>query len=63
MFLAIRWYAGLPPLIVGGIPLIAGLVLSAVEAAGWIFCGNYGVALPVLPVVAWAIAGWWTDRK
>jgi len=42
--------------------LLAGLVLSSTEAAGWNDWGHYGLLLSILPIVAWFIANWWIQQ-
>ncbi len=57
----IRWFASLPLTLVAAHSLLAGLLLSSTEAAGWNEWGHYGLLLAVVPIVAWLLARWKTD--
>ena len=58
-----RWFAGLPLTVVAPHALFAGLVLSAMEAAGWISWGHEALLLAVVPILGWAAANWWVGWK
>ena len=59
----IRWYAGLSLTIVASNCLMAGSVFSAMEAADLIRWGHDALLLAIVPIVGWATARWWIDRK
>jgi len=59
----IRWYAGLQLAMVAAHSLMAGLVLSAMAAEGWINWGRDGLLLAIVPILAWAAAYWWIERE
>ncbi len=59
----IRWLAGLPLTLVAAHSLLAGLVLSSTEAAGWNDWGHYVLLLATVPIVRWSVARWWTCRR
>lgn len=59
----IRWFAGLPLTEVAAHSLLAGLVLSAMETEGRIGWGHEALLVANVPIVAWAAARWWIDRK
>jgi hypothetical protein len=50
----IRWFANLPLTLVAAHSLMAGLVLSSTEAAGWNDWGHEALLLVIVPVLAWA---------
>jgi len=50
----IRWFASLPLTLVATHSLLAGLVLSSIEAAGWNAWGHEGLLLTVVPILGWA---------
>ncbi len=59
----IHWFAGLPLTMVAAHSLLAGLVLSSTEAAGWNDWGHEGLLLAALPTIGWAVANWWIGRS
>ena len=59
----IRWFAGVSLTEVAAHSLLTGLVLSALETAGRIGWGHEALLVANVPIVAWAAARWWTDRK
>jgi hypothetical protein len=59
----IRWFARLPLTEVAAHSLIAGVVSSALETAGRISWGHEALLVANVPIVAWAAAQWWTNRK
>jgi hypothetical protein len=58
-----RWFAGLPLTIVATHSLMAWLVLSSTEAAGWNSGGHEALLLAVVPIVAWAIVQRWRRQQ
>ena len=58
-----RWFAGLPLTLVAASSLMAGLVLSSTEAAGWNDWGHVGLPLAVVPIISWAAARAWIERR
>ena len=59
----ISWIAGLPLIEVAARSLMMGLMLSAMETSGWIGWGHEALLGANVPIIAWAAARWWTDRK
>ena len=59
----IRWFAGQHLVTVATHSLIGGLVLSALEAVGWIRFGHEALLLAIVPIVAWAALRWRIERK
>ena len=51
-----KWFADLPLTIVATSSLLAGLVLSSTEAAGWNEWGHDGPLLAAIRILAWAAA-------
>ncbi len=59
----IHWFASLPLSMVATHPRLAGLVLSAAEAAGWNDWGHDALLLALFPIVAWLIARWFVGLE
>jgi len=42
---------------------MAGLAFSTMEAVGWISWGHEALLLAIVPILGWAAAHWWVERK
>ena len=60
---AFRWFAGLPLTIIATHSLLAVLVLSSTEAAGWNDWGHEGLLFAILPILGWLILQLMTSRR
>ena len=59
----LRWFANLPVALVAAHSLFAGTVLSSTEAAGWNTWGHETSIVMVVPILAWAVARWWSTQR
>lgn len=59
----VRWFASLPLTLVAAHSLLAALVLSSTESIGWNTWGHEFLLLPIVPIIAWAVANWWIGQK